>query len=59
MNITINNIVERIKDYFGKLDEWKNLNDLLPDNFSTRKNLIKSGMILAIMLPVYQKLRMT
>ena len=35
--------ITRIKEFIGKLDDWKNLNDLLPINFSTSKNLKKSG----------------
>ena len=35
--------ITRIKEFIGKFDDWKNLNDLLPINFSTSKNLKKSG----------------
>ena len=30
--------IKRIKEYFGKLIEWRKLNDLLPNNFSRGKN---------------------
>ena len=30
--------IKRIKEYFGKLIDWKKLNDLLPNNFSKKKN---------------------
>ena len=26
--------IKRIKEFFGKLNDWKNINDLLPENFS-------------------------
>ena len=42
--LTVEDGIKRIKDYFGKLVEWKNLNDLLPDNFSVGKNLRRSGI---------------
>ena len=42
--LTVEDGIKRIKDYFGKLDEWKNLNDLLPDNFSVGKNSRRSGI---------------
>ena len=42
--LTVEDGIKRIKDYFGKLVEWKNLNDLLPDNYSVGKNLRKSGI---------------
>ena len=29
--------IKRIKEYFGKLIDWKKLNDLLPNNFSKKK----------------------
>jgi len=30
--------IKRIKDFFGKLNDWKNINELLPTNFSKSKN---------------------
>ena len=36
--------IKRIKEYFGKLLEWKKLNDLLPDSFSKEKNQRRSGI---------------
>ena len=35
--------IKRIKEFFGKLIDWKNINDLIPDNFSSSKNLRRSG----------------
>ena len=36
--------VKRIKEFFGKLIDWKNLKDLLPNDFSYEKNQRKSGI---------------
>ena len=36
--------IKRIKEYFGKLIDWKKLNDLLPNNFSKKKNKRRSGI---------------
>ena len=35
--------IKRIREFFGKLSDWKNLNDLLPENFISSKDLKKSG----------------
>ena len=35
--------INRIREFFGKLSDWKNLNDLLPENFISSKDLKKSG----------------
>ena len=35
--------MKRIKEFFGNLIEWKNINDLMPHNFSLKKNLKRSG----------------
>ena len=35
--------ITRIKEFFGKLNEWKNIKELIPKNFSSSKNLNKSG----------------
>ena len=35
--------IKRIKEFFGKLTEWKNINDLVPLNFTTSKNLKRTG----------------
>ena len=40
---TTENAIQRIKEFFGKLVDWKNINDLIPDNFSSGKNLRRSG----------------
>ena len=34
--------VKRIKEFFGKLMDWKNIDDLLPLNFKLTKNSVKS-----------------
>ena len=35
--------IKRIKEFFGKLIDWKNINDLIPKNFSSGKSLRRSG----------------
>jgi len=35
--------IKRIKEFFGKLTNWKNIDELIPTNFSTSKILKKSG----------------
>ena len=35
--------IKRIRDVFGKLSNWKNLNELMPKNFTSSKNLKRSG----------------
>ena len=35
--------IKRIKEFFGKLNEWKNIDDLLPKNFFKSKNFKRSG----------------
>jgi len=35
--------IKRIKGFFGKLTEWKNLNELVPLNFASSKNLKNTG----------------
>ena len=42
--LTTEDGIKRIKEYFGKLIDWRKLNDLLPDNFSRRKNQRRSGI---------------
>ena len=41
--LTTEDGIKRIKEFFGKLIEWKNINDLLPKNFSYGKSQIRSG----------------
>jgi len=41
--LTTEDGINRIKEFFGSLMDWKNLNDLIPDNFSSGKNLRRSG----------------
>jgi len=35
--------IKRIKEFFGKLIDWKNLNDLIPKNFKIGKKYKKTG----------------
>jgi segregation and condensation protein A len=35
--------IKRIKEFVGKLSDWKNIDDLIPSNFSSSKILKKSG----------------
>ena len=35
--------IKRIKEFFGKLTKWKNLNELIPFNFASSKNLKSTG----------------
>ncbi len=41
--LTTEDGIKIIKDYFGKLLDWKNLDDLLPNNFKKEKNYKKTG----------------
>ena len=41
--LTTEDGIKRIKEFFGKLTNWKNLNDLIPNNFSESNNLRRSG----------------
>ncbi len=36
--------INRIKEFIGKLSEWKKIDDLLPKNFVTKKNLRRTGI---------------
>ena len=42
--LTAEDGIKRIKEFFGKLLDWKNLNDLLPNNFSHGKDKRRSGI---------------
>ena len=35
--------IKRIKEFFGKLSDWRNIDELIPSNFSSSKKLKKSG----------------
>ena len=35
--------IERIKEFFGKLNDWKNIDELLPINISKSKNFKRTG----------------
>tara|TARA_Y100000590_G_scaffold452464_1_gene595689 strand:+ start:3628 stop:4365 length:738 start_codon:yes stop_codon:yes gene_type:complete len=41
--LTTEDGIKRIKEFFGKLVDWKNINDFIPNNFSSGKNLRRSG----------------
>ena len=41
--LTTEDGIKRIKDFFGRLLDWKNIDDLIPKNYSETKNLKKSG----------------
>ena len=40
---TTENGIQRIKDFFGKLADWKNIEDLIPSSFKLKKNFKKTG----------------
>jgi len=40
---TTEEATKTIKSFFGKLTDWKNLNDLIPSNFLKSKNLKRTG----------------
>ena len=42
-DLTTEDGIKRIKEFFGKLIDWKNLNDLIPTNFLSENNLRRSG----------------
>ena len=42
--LTTEDGINRIKEFFGKLLDWKNIKDLIPNSFSSEKNLRRSGI---------------
>ena len=42
--LTTEDGIKRIKEFFGKLLEWKKLNELIPENFSYEKNQRRTGI---------------
>ena len=36
--------IHRIKEFFGKLINWKNIDDLIPSNFKSIKKFKKTGV---------------
>ncbi len=40
---TTENGIDRIKEFFGKLNEWKNISELIPGNFKSSNNLKRTG----------------
>ena len=41
---TAEDAVSRIKGFFGKLNEWKNIDELLPESFSKSTNFKRTGV---------------
>ena len=35
--------IKRIREFFGKLDDWKEISELIPSSFKSSKNLKKTG----------------
>ena len=35
--------IVRIKEFLGKLNEWKNISELIPGNFKSSNNLKRTG----------------
>ena len=35
--------IGRIKEFLGKLNEWKNISELIPENFKSSNNLKQTG----------------
>ena len=42
--LTTEDGISIIKNYLGKLLDWKDINDLVPKNFTTQKNLRRTGV---------------
>ena len=42
--LTTEDGIKRIQEFFGKLLDWKNLNDLIPDDFAHGKDRRRSGL---------------
>jgi segregation and condensation protein A len=40
---TTENGIVRIKEFLGKLNEWKNISELIPENFKSSNNLKRTG----------------
>ncbi len=40
---TTESAIQRIKDFFGKLIDWKNIDDLVPLNFKSKKKFRRTG----------------
>ena len=40
---TTEDAIKRIREFFGKLREWKNINDLIPENFKSGAKYEKTG----------------
>jgi len=42
--LTTEDGISIIKNYLGKLLDWKDINELVPKNFTTQKNLRRTGV---------------
>jgi len=42
--LTTEEAINQIKTFFGKLNDWKNINDLIPKNFISKKKFKKTGI---------------
>ena len=42
--LTTEDGIKRIKEFIGKLSDWKNINDLIPNFYTSKKNLRKTGI---------------
>ncbi len=40
---TTENAIQRIKEFLGKLIDWKNIEDLIPSNFKSKKKFKRTG----------------
>ena len=40
---TTDDAIVRIREYFGMLNDWKNISDLIPESFKSIKNLKRTG----------------
>ena len=40
---TTEDAIKRIKEFFGNLNEWKNISELVPSGFKNSPNLKKTG----------------
>tara|TARA_Y100000590_G_scaffold114129_1_gene130047 strand:- start:627 stop:1367 length:741 start_codon:yes stop_codon:yes gene_type:complete len=41
--LSVEDGIKRIKDFFGELNDWKDISELMPPNFKNKKNLRRSG----------------
>ena len=41
---TTEDVIKRIREFFGNLIEWKNINELIPKNFKSGSDTKNTGM---------------